>query len=261
MLIILSAAQAPGRAQFLSGIIDTLKHKRSEKIKLTDRWHVSGTSFGFALVQDTKMSPLIYAGPGTGLYWQTFRTVPKWLHLTGFTGRYSALGGPDEFDNIVHTPHFRFYTGSYRNIKKSGFSAGGSFNAEARGRIYPKIANDALNTDFAASLFAGGFYRYKMQVFRQAAFIIAGAETALYSYLLRFPKYNISGTEQYLAPLGVYNQFKFHLGIVKQMKHSKENKIGIKYDWDMVFMKEDEGLHKLVSGNHFITISFWLKRM
>lgn len=255
------ASEQKLNAQFISRTLDTLKHRRQVKISKTDKYKLFGTSVSFSSIQDTKMTPLIYSGPSIGVNGGVFRTVKKFTHFTNFNAHYVALFGTVGLDSYMQGARFRFNTGTLHKLKSTKWSIGGSTNIELNGRLYPKIGNDMLSSEALATInFAAGYpFEFDVLKRKRTLYILAGLP--LFAYSMRYPDYCVDGFKHLFIPIGKYNALRTKFTLITPYKYSNENKYSISYEWDFYTFKENNNLHKLVSGAHFITFSYWLKKM
>ncbi|MEA3450940.1 MAG: hypothetical protein U9Q83_03445 [Bacteroidota bacterium] len=245
-------------AQFFKSKIDTLKMLRTLKISQTEKYSIRGTSLNFLNIQDTKMTPMIYSGPGIGFNLSSYKTIKNYTHFTGFNFHYSTLFGPDKISlSYMHGLKFRFNTGKLYQLNSNNWKIGASSNIETNSRIYLKNGNDPVGTEILSTInFAGSYsFDYKQNK------IEIRAELPLFAYVMRFPDYNIFGFNHLFMPLGIYNSIRTKFIIVKPLKYSSENHYSISYEWDLYTFKEYDKYFKIVSGTHFITFSYWLKKM
>jgi hypothetical protein len=87
--------------------------------------------------------------------------------------------------------------------------------------------------------------------------------TPLVSHVVRNPAYSLSfqGSQQgFAAPWDLYRA-RMNLGISRLLEHSNENRLSIDYFYDIYGRYDEPSGHRLVLGNHTITIGYALKSM
>jgi len=245
------------KAQFIK--LDSIRQKRIEKIAQTDKYKIFGTSINFLDVQDTKLSPMVYSGPGVGFNFDSYKTIRNLTHYFSFNLHYSALFGPSDFDSYMHGVTFRLNKGILKSLKNEKWKIGGSTHIEAHGRIYPKVGNDLFSAEVLASLNFASCYTMHFELLDRPYTLELRTELPLFTYALRFPKYSISGFNNLFMPIGINKALRTKFTLTRPLKFFNQNKYSISYEWDFYSFKENEGLHKLVSGTHYITFSYWLK--
>lgn len=254
-----------GNSQQLNGqvvrnILDTLEQRKTVKINQTDKFMIIGTALNFSNVQDSKMSNMIYSGPGMGSEFITYRTFKKYTYFTGFNFQYTALFGP-KLDSYVNGMDICFNKVILHELNSENWKMGASTNLEAHGRIFSKIGNDAINGELLATINFASSYSFDFNFLNRKNTFDIRAELPLFAYALRFPKYNCSGINNLFMPIGKYKALRTKFTIISPFKYSNENRFSISYEWDFYTFKENQNLDKLVSGTHFITFCYWLKKM
>jgi len=245
-------------AQFLN--LDTLRQKRIDKIAQTDKYKIWGTSVSFLEVQDTKLSPMIYSGPGIGSNFNSFRTIKQLTHYTNFNLHYFALAGPGAANSYMNGVTLRFNKGVLHDLNNNNWKIGASTNLEGHTRIYASAGNDALSAEILATLNFASSYSLKFN-FNDRPFVFdIRAELPLFAYSMRYPEYSVWGVNNLFMPIGKIKALRTQFTFIKPLKYSNENKYSISYEWDFYSFKENDNLHKLVSGTHLITFSYWLKK-
>ena len=68
LLIILFLSLVALNGQGIKDRIEAFKERRKEKIAVTDKYQVSGPVLSYGSLQDKRISPLVYPGPGAGIY-------------------------------------------------------------------------------------------------------------------------------------------------------------------------------------------------
>lgn len=252
-LILISSNQKLD-AQFFKNTIDTLKQHRTIKISETDKWNIRGTSLNYFNVQDTKMTPLVYSGPGIGLDFSTYKTRKLCSNYNSFNLHYSVLLGPS--DDIMHGVKFRYNYTRLRKLNSSNLEIGGGTNMETNARIYTKNGNDPIGVEILTTLNFAAAYTTD---FKNSKIEIL-AQLPLFAFASRYPDYSVFGFNNLFMPIGQYNSIRTKFTLIKPMKYSNENKYSISYEWDIYSFKEYDKLFNLVAGTHLITFSYWLKK-
>ncbi len=248
-------------AQSLKERIEAFKEKRQEKIAVTDKFQISGPVLSYGSLQDHRISPLIYPGPGAGIYWTTFKITPEWTTIYDLRLQYNHLQGPSTLNSQFRNPHGRLESNFLRHLKNDSWAAGGGISMEYFANFYGKLENDAFHGDGFVSLNATASYTEEFRLLKRDAWLRSSITIPFFSYINRIPDYNIGGVEHIFSGPFSYRRVGLKTELIKMMKHSEENRVSISYEWDFWHWKnEEEGLPVRV-GNHRIRIGFWLKRM
>jgi hypothetical protein len=256
MLFILSAY-----TEAVAQKTDTIKTMKTPKHELSDKYKIWGTAFHFSDIQDTKMSSMVYSGPGFGLERNLWRVDPKYTHLTNVDLHYSMLLGPELFGSYMHGICMRFNRGILYHLKNQPWKIGGSVDAKINSRIYPKIGNDAFALDFFTGINFSASYSFEFNFLLTGNTLDIQAEIPLIVTSLRYPDYNLTGIRLSLMPIGRFTGLRTKITLIRPFLYSRENRYSIGYEWDFYTFREYDGLFRFVSGNHFFTYSYWLKTM
>lgn len=261
LLLIFLPTFLPGlQAQWLKEKVELWQEKREARIALIDRYQIAGPVLSWSNVQDTRMSPLIYDGPGGGGYWSTLKQKSQWTEITSFSFRYNLLNGPTEIlEGTYINPAASFETVFLRKLADPRWQAGGSISVFYQARFYDKLENDASNHDFISSI---GFDLLFEQAFRfrgRDAWISSRLQAPVFSYLFRIPDYNISGLSHIWAPPWQFQKLSLETSLIRKMKYSLENRWSVGYVWDFYHLNEPEYGHAVYYGVHSLRLGLWLK--
>lgn len=260
LLIILLLFPVASNAQSIKERIEAFKERRKEKIAVTDKYQVSGPVLSYGSLQDQRISPLVYPGPGAGIYWRSFKITPKWTTIHDLRLQYNHLQGPSTLNSQFRSPQGRIESNFLRHLKND-WAVGGGLSGEYMANFYSKLENDAFHGNGIVSLNATASFTEDFQLLKKDAWFRSSVTLPLFSYINRIPDYNIGGMEQIFAGPVSFRRLSFKAELIKMMKHSKENRVSISYEWDFWHLKnEEEGLPVKVA-NHRLRIGFWLKRM
>jgi len=238
---------------------DTLRQKPNLKMDQTDKYKIWGTAIGIFDVQDTKMSPMVYSGPSLGFERNALRTTPKFTHYTNFNMHYALLLGPSNADSYMHGAIFRINRGMLYQLKSDHWKVGGSADLEARGRIFPKIGNDAFGIDLYARLNLAAAYTFDFKFRKANNTLDIRAEVPLFAAVMRFPDYSIGSVNFLFMPGGQFKALRTKFTWIRAFKYSNENRYAFSYEWDFFTFKEYDKLFKTVSGAHILSYTYWLK--
>ncbi len=263
VLIILSFILFPAglEAQSLKERIEAFKQRRQEKIAVTDRYQVSGPVLSYGSIQDQRISPLIYPGPGAGIYWESFRVSPGWTTITSLRLQYNHMNGPETLNEVFRNPQGRLETLLLYHTRNESWEAGGGLSAEYLMYLYTKLGNDSYHGDGIASFNAAGFYKKPFRLLKTDAWLRSGIIIPLFSYVNRIPEYNINGMEHILVGPDNYRRISLCTQIIKKLKHSDENRISISYKWDFGFLDDSGGQYPARIAYHRLSFGFWLKNL
>ncbi len=248
-------------AQSIKKRLEACNERRKEKIAVTDKYQVSGPVLSYGSLQDQRISPLVYPGPGAGIYWTSFKLTPKWTTIHDLRLQYTHLQGPSTLSSPFRSPQGRLESNFLRHFRNDLWAAGGGLSGEYLANFYSKLVNDAFHGDGFVSLNATASYTKEFQLLRRNAWFRSSLFVPVFSYINRIPDYNIGGVEHVFAGPGTFRKLGVRAELIKLMKHSEENGFSISYEWDFWHLKnEKEGL-PVRTANHRLRIGFWLKRM
>lgn len=261
LLIILLLFPFISNAQSIKERIEAFKERRQEKIAVTDKYQVSGPVLSYGRLQDQRISPLIYPGPGAGIYWTIFKITPDWTTTHDLRLQYNHLQGPSTLNSQFRSPQGRLQSNYLHHFRNDSWAAGGGISGEYTANFYSKLENDSFHGDGVVSLNAVASYTEGFPLLKRDAWFRSSLIIPVFSYINRIPDYNIGGVEHIFVGPGSYRRAGFKAELIKMMKHSEENRVSISYEWDFWHLRnKEEGLPVRV-GNHRIRIGFWLKRM
>jgi hypothetical protein len=224
-------------------------------IAATDVWFHAGPLGAYVTLQDDRMSPLIYSGPGAGFGLSGDVIREKWLWPHSATFRYAWPAGtpvlPGSYESISGEADVSL---QYR-LSGTGFSVGGGAGASMHVRRYDKLQNNMLNTDFAVSLnFAGGWQR-GFTVFARSAIFHVRADVPLVSWITRSPAFGIHGSRAYWAPPSRYFRATIETALTWELPRSPGNNARMRYIWDFYSLDEHGGYQKLRIATHTLALS------
>lgn len=259
--IFLVGSFSQAKAQFIKNKIDSIRHKRQIRISETDKYLLSGISLVFSDVQDSKMTPFVYSGPGIGYFGGKYKTRKRFTTFYNFDANYVALLGPQQLSSYMHGIKLRLNGGKLYQLKNPAWKMGASSNLESYTRIYMKNGNDALNEEMLATLNFATSYSFDFNLCKRKNTFDIRAELPLVAYAFRYPDFSVFNTNEQFMPIGKYNSLRTKFTLIRPMKHSQENLYSISYEWDFYTFTEKDQLFKLVAGTHFLTFTYWLKKM
>jgi hypothetical protein len=254
---IINAAEA----QSLRERLQAFKERREAKIAVTDRYQISGPIFAYAHVQDLRLTPLIYPGPGAGIYWSSFTTRPDWTITSELFLQYNHLSGPLTLQTPFRNPHGKFENIYYRNLRNDAWGAGGGVAFEYQSFSYSKLENDAYAADALASLLASASYTRGFRLLQRDAWLRGTLTLPLFSYINRVPEFNIGGMEHIFGGPETLKRVVLKAELIKLMKHSEENRVSISYELDFYHLKSETDALPVRVLNQRLRLGFWLKRM
>jgi hypothetical protein len=240
-------------------VSDTTALKPHHTIDQIDKYKIWGASIGFFDVQDTKMSPMVYSGPSFGIEMSLLRTTPRFTNFTNFNMHYALLVGLPLSDSYMHGAAFRINSGLLYQIKPEHWKVGGSADLQTRGRIFPKIGNDAFGIDLYARINLAASYTLDFKSRRANNTLDIRAELPLFASVMRFPDYSVNSVNFLFMPAGRFKALRTKFTLIKSFKYSNENRYAFSYEWDFFTFKEYDKLFKTVSGAHILSYTYWLK--
>ncbi len=238
---------------------------REERIAKTDAYVVSANGPGYAAIQDTRMSPLVYRAPGfvAAVQERTYR--PKETVLSTFFFQFAypltekTLAGKASYINPRGTVDYAYL----RRLGSLPLTVGGSFSFTGNLRVLDTLGNSSLNYDLIASLNPTARWEEDFTLFGRPASLHAQVTTPVFSWVFRHPEFNVSyaGGESVWAPPWKLYRLRVNVGLSRLLQHSSENRLSIDYFYDLYGMADVDAGHSLALGNHTITVGYALKSM
>jgi hypothetical protein len=238
---------------------------REERIAATDTYQVSTAGAGYAAIQDTRMTPVVYRAPGFTAVNQTRTYRPKETVLTTFFFQFAyplteqTIAGEATYTNPRGTIDWAYL----RRIGSLPLTVGGSLSWSGNLRVLDSLGNSALNYDLIASLNPTARWEDDFTLFGRASSWHAQVTTPVVSWVLRVPQYNLSfgGNESFWAAPWKLYRLRLNVGLSRLLKHSQENRFTIDYFYDIYGTVDTQAQDQLVLGNHTIVLGYALKSM
>lgn len=238
------------------------QQKAAERAAKYDNYTVLGISFCQSVIQDTKMSPLVYSGPGIGIRHQTLQFGEKSWLSSRFEAAYAIPGrnGADASYTNINLKYQLMYARK-TNWWKEHLYFGGAVDVLDQIKSYDKLGNSSFNNDLVIGLHPVVMLRKKQQILKRSTIIFGRMGFNLVSYVNRIPTYQVGFRESNgkVLPIGQFNRFRWECGLHMPRKWSLENRIGFEYSWDFYAMNEFDKLFKLRAAQHLLTINYFIK--
>lgn len=236
---------------------------RAERTAITDTLLVTSQGGGYAPIQDTRMSPLLYHAPAATLVFEDRTYRPREIVLFAATGHFAfpltedTRSGREQYLNLRGTVDAAYQ----RRIAELDLYGGGSLSFTANQRLYTALSNSSFNFDLIASANAALRWDEAFTLFERPASWHLQAIAPTFSWVLRSPAYGVqlSGDQSIWAFPWRFYRLRLNVGITSRLKHSLENRIAIDYRYDFYGMRDQASGHSLSLGVHAITLGFALK--
>lgn len=221
----------------------------------TDVWFHAGPLGAYVTLQDTRMSPLIYSGPGAGfaLSFDVVRDRWLWPHAVAF--RYAWPSGTDVLHGKYESISGEADSSLLYRFAAAGFAAGGGVRTGLHVRSYDKLQNNMLNSDFSVSLNASGRWERPFTVLSRSAVLHVRADVPLVSWINRSPAFAIHGSRAYWAPPSPYFRTTVEAALTWNLKWSPRNSARVRYVWDFSALNEFDGFQKQRIATHTLGFS------
>jgi len=243
------------------GVFARLNQLRLEWIEDTDAWFHAGPAGVYVNLQDTRMSPLRYSGPGPGFALSADLVREDWLWLHSAVVRYAL---PRASDAPAGT--YMSFSGDadvsllYR-FGGTRLAAGGAVRGGAHLRTYDRLQNNSYNSDVIVGLHASGRWEVPFDFLSRSVVFHLGAAVPTLSWISRSPAYATHGSVSYWAPPDRYFRTTVETGLTWTLAHAAENVARLKYTWDFYALREFEGLHTLRIATHTLALSVGTRYM
>ncbi len=238
---------------------------REKRIAATDTYRVSTGGAGYAAIQDTRMTPVVYRAPGFVAVNQRRTYRPEETVLTTFFFQFAypitekTISGKATYTNPRGTIDWAYL----RRLGDLPLSVGGSLSWSGNLRILDSLGNSALNYDLIAGLNPTARWEEGFTLFGRDASWHAQVTTPVVSWMLRMPQYNLSfgGNRTFWAAPWKLYRLRLNVGISRLLTHSQENRFTIDYFYDVYGTVDREADDRLNLGNHTIVFGYALKSM
>ncbi len=243
------------------GFFARLRARRLQWIAGTDAWFFAGPVASWVSIQDTRMTPLIYGGPGTGFRFSDEVVRERWLWPTSVTGRFAVPQGPETLSGSYQNISGDLDLALFYRIPGTGLASGGAVHGSANLRLYDKLSNSAFNADYVVSVEAAAAWHLPFVLLGKELDWHVRGQTPLFSWVGRQPEYAVSGLASIWAPPWRFVRLRFETGLTWSLRWSSENLARITYEWDFYALNELADLHTLRIGTHTLLLSLGTKRM
>jgi len=236
---------------------------REERISRTDSYQVVLNGPGYAAIQDLRMSPRIYRGPGFVAFAQLrdFRPKETVLQTLFFQFAYPLTEETISGDSSYNNPRGTVDLTYLRRVAELPLQLGGGLSGGGNLRTLSSLSNSAFNYDISVSANASARWQHDFSLFGRDAEWHAQLSVPLFSWVSRMPAYNIS----YVGPATTwafpwdFYRLRLNLGLSRLLKRSDENRFSIEYLYDFYGMSEPNREERLTLGNHAIVFGYALK--
>ncbi len=244
-----------------AGILERINRLRLEWIADTEAWIHAGPAAGYVNLHDTRMSPLVYSGFGPGFLFSVDIERERFLWPHTISGRYVRPSGSDVLPGEYESMSAEADVALLYRFAGTGFAAGGSITGSAHLRSYPKLQNNAFNSDVSVALNASGRWEAPFTALARSMVYHVRADVPLVSRVSRTPAYAAHGTAHYWAPLVRYIRLTLETGLTWTMRWSEENTVRLRYAWDYYALDPFDGLYPLRVATHTLSLSLGTRGM
>lgn len=243
------------------GIWQRFRDWRKQRLESTDTYILAVQGPGYAAIQDTRMTPMVYRAAGAALLFEDRTYRPREIVISSAFFQFSyvltdgALDGSIRYVNPRGAATIRYM----RRLESIPLAIGGAVDLTGNWRILEPMANSALNFDIITSIGPAVRWEREMTLFDRPARWHVGVSAPLVSYVVRVPEYNLSyGTgTSYVAPPWKLYRLRFRAGVDRLLTRSDENRLSLDYRYDFYGLLENP--HRLTLGLHTLTIGYALK--
>lgn len=243
------------------GLFSRLNRARLEWIAGTDAWIHAGPAFSFVSLLDTRMSPIVYAGPGVGVLLSTDVVRQRWLWPGTLTARLVRPTGsavlPGSYESLSGEADVAIL---YRFVG-SGFAAGGGVRSSVHVRTYDKLQNNSFNSDVIVALNASGRWETAFGALSRVLVFHVRADVPVVSWISRSPAYAMHGSASYLAPPTRYVRATIESGLTWPLRWSDQNTARLRYAWDFYVLDEFDRAHTVRIATHTLSLSLGARTM
>lgn len=234
---------------------------RNERIAKTDTYVLAVQGPGYAALQDTRMTPLVYRALGGALSFEDRTYRPEEIVLTRFFFQYSHVlsDGALDGDFVYQNPRGSGSLTYLRRFQSIPLSLGATLDVTGNVRTLDPMGNSRFNYDVITSLSPAARWEDSFTLFGRDAGWHVGVSVPVVAYVIRNPVYNLSYQKSaaYLAAPWTYYRLRLHVGVDGLLKYSNENRWALDYHYDFYGLREDP--HRLTMGLHTLTIGYALK--
>lgn len=248
-------------AQEDAGIWQRFLTWREQRLESTDSYVLAVQGAGYAALQDTRMTPMIYRAAGAALLFEDRTYRPNEMVISSIFGQLSyvltdgALDGDIRYLNPRGAATIRYL----RRLGSGSPAVGGALDLTMNWRILDPMSNSSLNFDIIGSIGPAVRLERKLSLFDRPASWYVGASAPVLSYVVRMPEYNISygSVSSYVAPPWKLYRLRLRAGVDRLLTRSEENRLSLDYRYDFYGLRENP--HRLTLGLHTITFGYALK--
>ena len=255
-----SLVSSPGRAEDVP-FFTRLNRWRLAWIAGTDAWHHAGPAVAWVNLHDTRMSPIVYSGPGPSFLLTLDVQRQRWLALHAITGRYARVSGPPVLPAVFESSSGEADAVLLRRFAAIGLAAGGGVRGALHARTYPKLQNNAFSSDASVSLNAVGRWTLPFTLRSRSFAFHLRADAPLVAWISRSPAYGVYGTASYWAPPTRYLRATVSTGLTWAMRHGPGNTARLTYVWDYYALDPFNGVYPLRVASHTLSLTLGTKVM
>ncbi len=236
---------------------------RTQRIEATDAYRVPFQGAGYAALQDTRMTPMVYRAPVYAAVMQNRAIRPKETVLTTFTFQFAypltdqTISGEASYLN----PRGTIDVAYLRRFWAPPILVGGSLSWTGNLRTLDVLGNSALNYDLIASFNLTSRRQEQLLVFGRLGSWHAQVTLPVVSWVLRQPAYNISyaGSRTFWAAPWRFPRVRLNVGATRLLQHSAENRLSVDYFYDLYGMQDEASGDRLVMATHALAVGYALK--
>lgn len=235
--------------------------KKQQFLENNDAYRIAGLMVSQTQFQDTRMSPLIFAGGGAALDLKYLRFGNKYMKQRQFRLQYHLLGVDELEDAYMHSLKMDFAYSLKRklNFPLGKFYLGANINNQFSPRIYSPLGNNALAMDNSLSFSPGFFWLLEKTYRKRTCYLSVQGGFNLLNLVIRYPYFTYGGTELQLSSLNRYQRIFLEITAAPRLKNSQENHWSISYVFDAYSLSspiDEKGVANYFNG---IKFSYWLK--
>lgn len=256
-------ASSSGSDQSEPGIWRRFIDWRAERIAATDSYRASSAGVGYAALQDTRMTSLVYRTPAYAAVIQHSALRPYDVVQTTLTAQFALplVGQPNADPTAYLNPRGDIDVAYLRRFDALPVSVGAGLTLSGNLRQYSTLGNSGFNYDIHSALNATARWQHHFSLLKRPSVVHVRVTTPVVSWVLLYPDFNIAyagGTSYWAAPWGLY-RIRLNVGLSRLLTHSDENRLRLDYSYDVYGTHDSATDDRIVIASHMLTLGYSMK--
>lgn len=235
------------------------KARKLQRKAETDHYLVLGSGLATLTLQDTRMTPHVYAAPGAGISFSqidTRRGVIKYSDYLNLQYGYMVPLGAGSSGHAIRV------SGGYSQVWEKQTSSrwsshyGGGVYGQLTSKILPALSNSFYHHEAAVTLRARAEFEREFRLRRRNLIVQYRIQVPVMAYVNRVPEFglDLGLSKSYAAPIGRWNQVISEVGLEGWLSNRNDNRWRLSYQWDYYYFKE--GVDHLHAASHSLMFAF-----